>query len=82
MLRRSVHCVGGCQRHSGSGMLQRRGQAAHVFFLPPFLPLDMRLFLPTAMLAIRCLPAVHQHTKEAEHSDLTGALCAGSNKGL
>ena len=23
----------------------------HAFFLPPFLPLDMRLFLPTAMTA-------------------------------
>jgi len=26
-------------------------QGAHVFFFPPFLPLEMRLFLPTAMAA-------------------------------
>ena len=36
---------------SGSLQVLRLGRAAYIFFLPPFLPFDMRLFLPTAILA-------------------------------
>jgi hypothetical protein len=30
----------------------RKCRIAYIFFLPPFLPLEMRLFLPTAMFAM------------------------------
>ena len=30
--------------------LMERRTGTHVFFFPPFLPLEIRLFLPTAML--------------------------------
>lgn len=36
---------------SGSLQALQVGRAAYIFFLPPFLPFDMRLFLPTAILA-------------------------------
>ena len=34
-----------------TGERREEGAGTHIFFLPPFLPLEMRLFFPTAMAA-------------------------------
>lgn len=37
----------------------RKCRIAYIFFLPPFLPLEMRLFLPTAMFAMCGRSEIH-----------------------
>lgn len=46
---------------SSSSTSASRQANTHVFFLPPFFPLEMRLFLPTAIVA-RAGMAEHLHS--------------------
>ena len=52
----------------------RAATAAYTFFLPPFLPFDMRLFLPTAMLGNRlaALPVLALQEADKSHSASLG----------
>ena len=47
----------------------RAATAAYTFFLPPFLPFDMRLFFPTAMLGNRLAAPPVLALQEAEQRD-------------
>ena len=57
-------------------------RGTHTFFLPPFLPFEIRLFLPTAMLGNRHAPLLGAATKEdaavgePREGGFEGALCA------